>query len=196
MKIFDFFKKKNEEIIDEELNNKTFKKDFRNLIDITKILTDNNIEVIEDIKLMVDDYDDFSNKYKTWIENMDFSFEDTDEEKLLIFPYFIIGYDTKYKYGSYIDWKEEPEEIVEQLKITVDKLNYDIDLRKVEIIFEEDTDEFLERLNNYLKTINYTLVTLDTDSDSYHLFIAKEKDFDKLVELGKSIDIKFYNKYI
>lgn len=196
MKIFDFFKKKNEEIIDEELNNKTFKKDFRNLIDITKILTDNNIEVIEDIKLMVDDHDNFSNKYKTWIENMDFSFEDTDEEKLLIFPYFIIGYDTKYKYGSYIDWKEEPEEIVEQLKITVDKLNYDIDLRKVEIIFEEDTDEFLERLNNYLKTINYTLVTLDTDSDSYHLFIAKEKDFDKLVELGKSIDIKFYNKYI
>lgn len=196
MKIFDFFKKKNEEIIDEELNNKTFKKDFRNLIDITKILTDNNIEVIEDIKLMVDDHDNFSNKYKTWIENMDFSFEDTDEEKLLIFPYFIIGYDTKYKYGSYIDWKEEPEEIVEQLKITVDKLNYDINLSKVEIIFEEDTDEFLERLNNYLKTINYTLVTLDTDSDSYHLFIAKEKDFDKLVELGKSIDIKFYNKYI
>ena len=117
---------------------------------------------------------------------------------LIISVFWLVGYNTSYEgyYGCYIDWKEETSDILECISNMIKKLAFPLSVNDIEFTGEEFTNEALNLIDIHFKKIGYTLVTLDTDSDSYHLFISTLDDFKKLVVLGKDIDFKFYNNYL
>lgn len=163
-----------------------------NLIEITKILTENDAEAVGNITLLVEQPEKFVEQYPEWIENMELS---PDDEADILTAYWLTGYDTVADFGAYIDWKEWSEEIIAQLAPGVRKKGYSIDLNAVPIIEDETTDVFLERLKNYLEQHDYTLAFWDIGGDSYHLYIIPKTSFARLEALGKESFISFFNTY-
>ncbi len=195
MGIFNFFtknkkkseSKKNENLVIESEN---IIPDYKNTIELTKIITNYDETAVKDISLLVENYTEFYEKHKNWCDEMGF-----DGDILLTFAYWLTGYDTDCKYGAYIDWKEATEDIIWNLEPAIKNLNYPLDLTKIEFSGNEFTFEALRVINEYFAKQGYTLVGLDTQSDCYHLFITKINDVNKIAALGKEINFKFFNKY-
>ncbi len=152
-------------------------RDYNCLIDMAKIITNNNQKAVAEIEKLVLDYDSFYDKYKNYCDDILDCADDESEHMLLIFAYFLAGYDTDYKFGAYIDWKEEPKEILLHLKKAIKNLAYRLSLNKIKLDGNLRTPDALKVISDYLFKKNYQLVTLDTDSDCYHLFLIKAEDF-------------------
>ena len=154
--------------------------------EIAAILTNHDENAVADMRLLVNDHVAFASKYADWFEEMEFD----SDWYALIAAYFIVGYETKYKYGAYIDWKEASEEIVWGLNDAALHLGYTLNLGEVAFDDSDFTDVALRKIHNFLLTKGYSLVNWDTESDCYHLFIVPTEKYDALVQLGKSMGIR------
>ncbi len=167
--------------------------DFSPLIEAAAIISGNDPRVIEDITLLVENEEGFAATYPRWYEEMDIGFGDLDprERYLNLFAYWMVGYDTDFTYGAYIDWKEAPENILWQLCRAVKKLRYPLDLDVTAFSGDETTEESLAMIDAYLDECGYALVHLDTESDCYHLFIVPRSDVPRLFGLGRAVNVDF-----
>ncbi|WP_430535983.1 hypothetical protein [Listeria rocourtiae] len=186
MGMFDFFTKKTLDLGEV---------DYSKLIEISRILSNDNRALVDDATLMADDYEKFQQAHKKWCSEMWEDSLDRHNARLLIAAYWFVGYETAHRFGAYIDWKEETEDILWQLKSAIDSLGYSLHLNKIVFTGEEFTDEALDKINAYFLVEGYTLVTLDTDSDCYHLFIVPNEKLDRLIYLGQSIGYTFFYNY-
>lgn len=168
-------------------------KDYRVLVEMASIISRHNKDVIADFSELVQDDDAFCEKHMEWCEEMLDCVDPQDRHTrlLVIFAYWLTGYDTDFKYGAYIDWKEEPEEITGNLQKALDNLEYPTNIEEITFGENEDTFESLKIINSHLRKQGYTLVILDTNSDCYHLFVTMQEDYIKLQKLGKSVDFHF-----
>ncbi|MGX6970669.1 DUF6630 family protein [Vagococcus bubulae] len=180
-----FFRKK---IIDNIKNGKDI--DYSKLIDITRILTENDDEAVTSIELLVNHPEQFDYKYDEWLEEMDFS---TIRHPDLITVYWLTGQNTLFDFGAYIDWKGETEDIIYWLSKSIQQKNYHLNLSEIMISDNDFTDEVLYKINKYLKEKHFTLINWNTDSDCYHLFIVNDKDISKLKKSGNSIGVRFHS---
>lgn len=187
MGLFDFFKKKTLAAVDEV--------DYSELIEISRILSNDNKGLVDDVTLMANDYEKFQQAHEKWCSEMWEESLNRHSALLLIAAYWFVGYETSHQFGAYIDWKEETEDILWQLNGAIDSLGYSLNLNKIVFTGEEFTDEALDKINAYLGVEDYTLVTLDTDSDCYHLFIVSNEKLDRLIYLGQSIGYTFFYNY-
>ena len=94
------------------------------------------------------------------------------------------------QFSCYIDWKEEAEEIIGQLKRVEKELGYTLKLDKIPLD-GEDTGEALEIIGEYLAAKGYILLYLDTGGDDYTLFIIQDKKYDRLMQLAAEAGLKF-----
>ena len=147
------------------------------LIDITRILTENDDDVVTSIKLIVYHPERFDYKYDEWLEEIGFS---TIQHPDLITAYWLTGQDTLFDFGAYIDWKEEAEDIIYYLSKSIRRKNYHLNLSEVVISNDDLTDEVLYKINKYLKEKHFTLINWNTENDFYHLFIIKDNDYSRL----------------
>lgn len=198
MNIFNFFNK-NKRIKEsmEEEKMKIENIDYSNIIEITKILTNDDVQIVSDMTLLVNNSDEFLKKYESWCLDIGYDFIQKDDI-LIILAYWLVGYNTSYEghYGCYIDWKEATCDILAWMPDMIENLGFPLSVDDIKFTDEEFTDEALELINIHFKKSGYTLVTLDTDSDSYHLFISTLDNLKKLVDLGKNIGFKFNNNYL
>lgn len=188
MKFFNWFKKNNQ--IDEKIIEEKQVIDYRPLIKIAKILTNDDYKAIESIKTLVNSPEVFVEKYPDWLEEMGFPIESMSD---VITAYWLTGYDTPYNFGGYIDWKSETEDILFSLEDSIKKKNYDINWEDIDFLDDDFTDVALFKMSNYLKGKGLVLVNWNTESDSYHIFIIEKKDYDNLVILGKKLNIRFHS---
>lgn len=170
--------------------------DYGSLAEITRILTNGDAQAIEDMTLLAKDSIAFMQKYKVWCDDMLTDITDLHSVTLVATAYWLTGYAVAgvappCHYGAYVDWKEAADDILWNLQEPIQNLGYSIPLSEISFSNQECTDEVLQIMNDYCVTQGYALVALDTDSDCYHLFIVKTKDFDKLVALCNKIEFKF-----
>ncbi len=192
MGIFNLFKKNKKA---NDILKKTEEKGNENIIELATIISNNDSQVIEDITLLVTDYQGFLGKYKKWCETMCMSYDynnDTIKEAL---TFWLCGYETEYNYGAYIDWKAETEDILHFLKLAIEKLGYPLELDNIKFTGEEDTAQALQLINENFMRSGYTLFNLDLGSDSYNLFITSVKEYYRVDVIGKEIGYVIYNKY-
>ena len=165
--------------------------DYSRLPTLAALITSNDETAVADIQLLVHDSAAFAAKYADWLAELDFKPDWCD----LITAYFLTGYDTPYKYGTYIDWKEEPAEIIHGLQAAATHLGYVLPFDEFEFDNGIFTDVALRALRVFLLTKGYSLVTWDTESDCYHLFIVPFEKHDELVKLGQSMGIRFLTNF-
>lgn len=206
MSILDLFKKKDEpapQLIEqagqEEQLTAAEQRDYSNIVEITNIITNGDRQAISDMELLAQDTNKFYEKYKIWCDEM-LEGECRKQDIFFVLAYWLTGYDVQdfnnpNCFGWYIDWKEETGEIISGLKEPIERLGYPLDLDDIPFAGEEFTDEALDIINHHFIKKGYHLIFQDTDSDCYHLFIVKISDYDRLVKLGKEIDIKFSNQF-
>lgn len=162
-----------------------------NLIEIAKILSNSNPQVVENYTLLVNDNQAFYQKHQEWCD------ENCEPGDILsVTTYWLTGYDTDFKYGGYIDWREEREEVLDHLQQTVESLGYPISLDDIDFPEEAQTYEDLDTINKHLQQQSYTLVSLNTWGDSYSFFVVPTDQYAQLKKLGETIGLDFYDKYL
>ena len=173
--MFKFFKKskKEEQVI---IN-------YDNLIELTKILTENDDVFVNKITLLVKDANLFSNTYSDLLEYYGYT---AKEDKNNITLFILSDYYTPKSYGVYCDWKEDPEEILGWLEKTVKNKKYKIDFKGLEFTTEEETLTGIEKIKHHLEKDEYTLLDWDSGGDCYNLFIVKKEQEAILKKLAEA----------
>ncbi len=163
-----------------------------NIIELSKILTNNDSQMVEDITMLSDDFDGFVKAHKEWCVDLGVANKDDQFDILNAFAFWLCGHDNDRKvFGAYIDWKEEMSEVVLWLKDVVDNLGYSVNFDALVVDDKMDTFKALQKIDEFLKKSDYTLFTLDIGNDCYHLFITTIKDFDRVKSLGDEIGFSF-----
>jgi hypothetical protein len=180
--------------------------DYSALPEMARILTNDNTNAVREMEQLAHDVALFLQARRGWTAGMeyeDFGVEPDgrQEESLLIFAYWLCGYqgddsdekvdNPEKKFGCYIDWKEETGEIIEQLTAVGENLGYSLDLNLYRINYDEFTDKALASVAGFLSPKGYALVSLDTESDCYHLFVLKNGDVERLLKLASKVGFKF-----
>lgn len=172
--------------------------DYSGMASLVRILTNGDEQVVQDMVLLAQDHKAFMVQYAAWCDEMLEGVTDPHTIILVAMAYWLTGYAVEdftppCCYGGYIDWKEATDDILWNLEKPIQNLGYPLSLSDILFAGDEFTDEALQTIGSYCKANGYTLVTLDTDSDCYHLFIVKAADFDRLVALGKPASMRFYD---
>jgi hypothetical protein len=168
------------------------------------ILTNQNESAISDISLLATQPGKFMLAHKEWFIGMDWYDLDwfnkyIHESMRDTFAYWLAGYEAvedaaqnpKLQFGAFIDWKEAPKDIIWLLSRAARNLSYAAELEQMAFDGDESTDKALSKISDYLTGKGYVLLSLDTDSDCYHLFIVQAKDHDRLVQLAAEANFKF-----
>lgn len=166
------------------------------VVQIAGILTNGNPDVLRDFKVLARDRAAFAAQHAEWYGEM---FEEDEEDEAYILQrvtaFWLVGHDTPYKFGGYVDWKEATEEIVAHLREAIQNLGYPLDVDAIPFTGEEFTDEALVAIDAHFREKGYTLVSLDTGGDCYHLFVVPLEKFPRLVELGEGCGMHFFNTF-
>jgi len=163
---------------------------FMPLIEMATIISHDDPQVAEDIALLVADPSEFRSQHEAWFAEMSYPWPGTpsSEDMLFVFAYWLVGYETPHAYGAYIDWKQEPNDILSELQLVLDKLQYPVRIMDLQFDKPETyTWDALVQIARHLDTTNYTLAIIDTKSDSYHLYIVPSSSFSKFVALAESV---------
>lgn len=201
MGMFDFLKsdknqepgEKTEKIAPHEKHN------YSSCVEVAKILTNNDERAVADIALLVKDVNAFWDKYWTWCEELFLEVYEIDETFIPdIFAFWLVGHDTSIfcnpnKFGLYIDWKEDPREIGPGFEYPLKLLGYPLSFDDIHFTGDEYTFDALEWIGKQFWKKGYNLVTLDTGSDSYHLFIVPALEFPRLKRLGQRAGLQFFS---
>jgi hypothetical protein len=118
-----------------------------------------------------------------------------------LFGYWLVGYcaveDAKHNpsisFGVDIDWKEAVEQVLWQLDEVVGNLGYPIDTKMINLDGKEFTYEALCIIGAYLHDNNYALLHLVTNSDSYQLFVIREENCMRFMELAEAAGVDFHH---
>jgi hypothetical protein len=180
--------------------------DYSVLPEMARILTNGDAAAIREIEQLAQDVALFLQARRGWAAGMEFEDyglnpDHRQKETLLIFAYWLCGYpgddsdggadNPAKEFGCYIDWKEEIGEIIRQLAAAGDNLGYSLDLQLYGIDYDKHTFEALGSIAGFLSPKGYSLLTLDTDGDCYHLFLLKKSDAELLLELASKTGFKF-----
>jgi len=189
-----FHEEYNASFTDSGENSEEHQNTYQNLPEIAAILTNNNEKVVADAKRMALGFDCFYERYNDWCDEMGFK---SNDNMLQVFAYWLAGYgNSEYTkaFGSYNDWKDSIEDVLDGIDEAVINLGYPIYIGGLD---EFDCDEELfmpdamNAANIHLNDCGYTLIYLDTDGDCYHFFIAPNDKLARLKELGDEIGFKF-----
>lgn len=163
------------------------------LVPLAGIMSGGNAQVAADISPLASSYDAFRAAHPAWCEAMELDDYEEDTDRVRdAFAYWLAGYDTELQFGAYIDWKEAPDEIIAQLQGVTEALGIELGLSELEFSDDEFTDAALARIAAHVAARDYTLAVLDTDSDSYHLFLVPSSQYARLNELAESVKFSVY----
>lgn len=164
--------------------------DYSALAPMAEILSQGDPRVLDDMTLLASGYEAFAAVHREWCDTM---FPDGipagSQFSILreVFTFWLAGYETPYEYGAYIDWKEAPDEVAASLQGVVDKLGFPIQLGEVVFPESEDTFDALVAIAQHFSEREYALVVIDTESDSYHLYVVPQAELEPLIALGASV---------
>jgi len=181
--------------------------DYSGLPEMADIISNGNQQVISDIALLVHNWATFIFEHPDWCGEMgytndDFGLHEHDTVRD-VFADWLCGYDAvddksknpALQFGASIDWKQKTDDIIWALKEAGKNLGYTLELDKIIFSGDEFTDKALNVIGDYLLGKGYMLIDLDTESDSYHLFIIQGKDYDRLIQLAKDAGFNYKTNF-
>ncbi len=196
MGIFDFFSRKPRAASPATAPEPAPPVDYAALVPMAAIISNDDAQVAADIALLATGYETFRAAYPGWCETMSFGEVAPEHEDATVrdvFVYWLAGYETPFHYGAYIDWKAAPEDIVWQLERAAASLHAPLDFADIPFAADEDTEAALERIAQHVRARGYALTVIDTESDSYHLYLVPETEYDRLVTLGASVGFRIFS---
>lgn len=164
--------------------------DYSALVPMAGIISNNDPQVDADMRLLADGFECFRAAHPGWVGDMFPAEIQAGSEFAAIrevFTFWLAGYETPFEYGAYIDWKEATGEVIASVQGVLGKLGLPIDLGEVSFLGNETTFDALVLIAQFLGERDHALVVIDTESDSYHLYVVPEAAVDRLVALGASV---------
>ncbi len=153
---------------------------YENIIEITKVITNNDSEFVQNMSLLARDREKFSQWFDYYV---DFLVSDvffnwfSDEETFCLF------YDDCYS-GN--DILKKLKEVINNLQIYLDVSNLNLD--------NEDAETATLKINEFLKNNGYSFIKFeheDLHEYQFFLFITPYSKMQTVIKLGQDIGIKF-----
>lgn len=164
--------------------------DYSALVPMGAIISNNDPQVAVDMELLAAGTDRFQEAHPEWCETMFPGGIPAGSEFPVvreIFTFWLAGYETPFEYGAYIDWKAATDEVTASVQGVLGTLGLPIDLGEMFFQGNEHTFDALVLIARFLSERDHALVVIDTESDSYHLYVVPEAAVDRLVALGASV---------
>ena len=174
---------------------------YQNLIEITRILTNDCQKLVSDATSMVNDFKSFCLMNSQWLfeENLDYfdvsEFDDLsyqDEILLDVFIRRLTSYESDNNFGSSVDCNASLEDILWSLEGNIEKLDYHLDIGRITSDEEWYGYDALRIIHSHFAEQEYSLVGLDDGSDTYHLFISPADRFKEVEALGAALSFDFF----
>ncbi|MFV0440085.1 MAG: hypothetical protein ACK5LV_02185 [Lachnospirales bacterium] len=186
-----------ESIVSYRRNERNKPVNFKELPDVAKILTNNYPLLINETKLLVDDYNAYVKQHLRFCKILSTDLDDKDKNIPIFFAHMLTTKRKNVKYGTYVGWKMTFDEIVSEIEALV--LNYltnkKIDLKSLAYVNKNDANNVLEVIDEYLKKEHLTLVKLTLESTSFYIFVAPMRDIFHLKAYGDSMKIQFVDTF-
>lgn len=178
MGLFDIFKNENVKKANKEKDI-----DFRNCIEIAKIISNNDENIIKEMEDCIANPILYFNKYESYYEER--GILDSGDKDTIVWI-GLVDCLLKNNYVCELDWKEELSEYIycmSNLKNSV-KFNEEILNKNGKVV------DWCTKLDEELQKQNLCVGGIDIDSDRYVLFICDNKKIEKLNQLSMSISHK------
>lgn len=169
--------------------------DYSPLVPMAALISNDDPRVAADMALLAAGYDSFRAAHPEWCATMQFGdIEPAHYDATIrdVFVYWLAGYNTPFTYGAYIDWKEETGDIVWQLERVTSSLGVSLGLAEIAFPGDEDTEAALRQIAQHVSERGYTLTVIDTESDSYHLYVVPQAEYERMVTLGAAVGFRIY----
>lgn len=160
-------------------------------VEIAKIISENDQEVVELMEEAVQDPYEFYNKYceEELLEELLYGVDIEEVKPEELMGDILLSVLEHKNYLCFRDWKDELEDFVFFVGNMVTAQKHKLNPEEMPIEFDEDKDiaVWIYQINNYLKDSPFILAAIDIDSDSYQLTYIKREDFKPLAKLIEEI---------
>jgi hypothetical protein len=183
----------------------TIKKiDYSPIVDMTRIITDNDAPTIEKMRLLSRNYPGFVAEHQNWCNSVAKRAGSNDKHILIMnfFAYWLSGYSVgggidknpTGKFGCQITGTEAPKNIIKMFEEIDRTLNYGLDIGSVNIAGIETAPKLISAVSENLSHKRYTLLSFETGGSGFYLFIVPAKDYDKVIQNSAKVDFKMYRQ--
>ena len=177
--------------------------DYAPIVEMTRIITDNDAQTVEKMRLLVRDYPAFVAAHQDWCDSAAKKSGSNDKHILIMnfFSLWLSGFSVGRgieknptgKFGCCITGGEAPKNIIRMFEEIDRSLNYGIDAGSVNIAGFDGAAKTITALSQYLADKRYTLISLEADS-GFYLFIVPTKDYDRVIQNSAKVDFKIYRQ--
>lgn len=159
------------------------KNDQQSLLNIAKLISNDNEEVMKEAQQCIIDPKDYFNTHLTQYEERGIqSCEDVDTICWL----GLVDILTKAGFVKELDFSCEVDEFTDSIHELITRNQMDVTFEEDWFNEEESIEEWFAILSEKWKLCPY-VAAIDIDSDSYVLFIIYENDFNSLVTMAKQL---------
>jgi hypothetical protein len=176
MGIFDFFKKKN-------VNVEKKVCDYNCYIDIARIITHDDKNVMDKIEKLINDPIMYFNNYRSLYEER--GIIDSFNIDIVIWL-GLVDCLIENNYACERDYKDELDDFV----FFMNEMNYDLKIDKSGLNPDGFIPNWCSEIDNKIQVDNLCIGGIDIDSDSFVMFICDCNKLDYLSQIAKSINHK------
>ncbi len=173
--------------------NKYIEQDYTLLIELSKIFTNNNTKLVNEIEELVFDFENFCVKREEWCNALGFDRKLTPENLSLIFTFWLT---TNINNGvginlNIIDKKEDvlckvnPLLITKNIKLELEKLDY----------INDAIDVVLDTINEELNKKGYILIALNNNPYILQIFVIKLVELFNAIIITEKLNLRLINKF-
>ena len=180
--------------------------DYAPLVEMTRIITDNDAHAMEKMRLLARDYDAFVAEHQDWCDaavKTAGSVNDRDALVVHFFALWLSGFSVRSggvennptgKFCCYLMGDEAPESIIGLFEQIDRTLNYGLDFNAVNLSELDTPPKVIHEVSRYLAARRYTLLSLEAGGKGVYLLVVPTKDHDRVIQSSAKIDFKIYRQ--
>jgi len=180
--------------------------DYSPIVEMTRIITDNDTQAIEKMRLLARNYSAFVAEHQSWCDSAAKRAVSMDRHVLIMnfFALWLTGYNTggginknpAGRFGCYISGGEAPKNVIKMFEEMDRSLNYGLEFGSVNIAGADNATKAITAISQHLISKRYTLVSLEAGGTGFYLFIVPTKDHDKIMQSSSKVDFKIYRQIL
>ena len=180
--------------------------DYSPIVDIARIITDNDAQAVEKMRLLARNYSAFVAAHQDWCDSAAKRAGSMDKHILIknFFALWLSGHNIgggieknpAGKFGCYIAGNEAPKNIIKMFEEIDRTLKYGLDIGTVNIAGTDNAAKTIIAVSQHLANKRYTLLSFETGGAGFYLFIVPTKDHDKVIQSSAKVDFKIYRQIL
>lgn len=173
---------------------------FEELVLVANIVSDGDVRIVDDVKELVFEYDNFCEKRKEFCANIVENLKDIANIKKylpIFFGYWISGvrpYNNKL-YCTYVGWDMKAGELLESVQKILDSRKIDLYVMDLTFVNDKVLEDVFSTIDEFLKANYYSLLKLEVEKNTFFLFVVSVKESMSIKNFGYNMNLDFNDDF-